>query len=308
MMRKLFGDGEVYTLDGGLATALEAKGLDLSSALWSAKILQDKPTTILEVHRDYYEAGGQIATTASYQASVAGLQDHLGLSDTEADALIIRSVQLACQARDEVRKRSGEQALLIAGSVGPYGAYLSNGAEYTGDYVLDDAAMRDFHRGRMRSLVDAGVDVLALETMPSISEIQTLIGLLVDEFPEIPAWLSCTLRDAGHLSDGTPVAKMAEMANSCDRIVAMGYNCIPQQLASAALDHLRPLTDKPLVIYPNSGEKWDAHAREWHGDKTSGQTIKELAKEWHAKGARLIGGCCRTDAADIRETSAAFGP
>lgn len=305
---RLLATGEVYILDGGLATALEAKGLDLSSALWSARILQDNPQAIYDVHREYFEAGGQIATTASYQASTSGLHDHLGLDDDGADNLIRKSAQLACDARDEIHDKDNNRVLLIAGSVGPYGAYLSNGAEYTGDYSLSDKEMRDFHRGRIRALVDGGVDLLALETMPSISEIESLLGLLKDEFPKVEAWLSCTLRDAEHLSDGTPVIRMVNLANDNDQITAVGYNCIPQQLASAALDHVRPLTTKPLVIYPNSGEQWNAKDREWHGDKATGQTLKELTQEWYAKGARLIGGCCRTDAADIKEISNTLKP
>lgn len=99
------------------------------------------------------------------------------------------------------------KTLLIAGSVGPYGAFLADGSEYRGDYSLPQTQMMDFHRPRVRALVDAGVDILACETLPSFAEINALVALL-QEFPGIPAWFSFTLRDSEHLSDGTPLREV----------------------------------------------------------------------------------------------------
>jgi len=299
---------EVIILDGGLATALEANGFDLNSRLWSAKILQDNPDAIYQVHLDYFLAGAHMATTASYQASIATLAENLDMTVEESKALIRRSVQLAQRARDDVLKRQPGKKLLIAGSVGPYGAYLSNGAEYTGAYSLPEKDMQAFHRDRVQALVDAGVDLLACETMPSMGEIQALLKLLRDEFPGARAWLSCTLRDAAHLADGTPVAEMLAAAEESEQVVAVGFNCIPEQLASEALGHVRGLgtTTKPCVIYPNSGEQYDATSKQWHGERPQGQAVRELAREWYVRGARYIGGCCRTNAEDIANMAAAL--
>lgn len=301
----LLDAGRSIVLDGALATELEARGLDLSSDLWSAQVLQTNPETIYNVHLDYYRAGADVAITASYQATSLGFKEHLGFSAEQSAELIKNSVQVAQQARDQALKELeslpiGPRMLLVAGSVGPYGAYLSNGAEYTGDYKIGDKEMKDFHRDRIQALVDAGVDLLACETMPNVDEIRCLLELLKEEFPATRAWVSCTLRDSQHLSDGTPLPEVVKLVDMEPQIIAFGVNCIPEQDVSPALDSLRPLTSKPVVVYPNSGETWDAKDRQWHGARAQGQTLATIISEWHDKGARLVGGCCRTGPADIK--------
>ncbi|KAI4721428.1 homocysteine methyltransferase [Aureobasidium sp. EXF-10727] len=297
-------------LDGALATELETRGLDLSSKLWSAKALEETPEAIYGVHLDYFRAGADIAITASYQATPLGLSQHLGMSLEQSQKLIRRSVELAQQARDTVlheeRKDSSVQPrrLLVAGSVGPYGAFLADGSEYRGDYHLSNNDFKDFHRPRIEALVAANVDILACETIPSLPEIKALIELLESDFPNTPAWLGVTLResDASLLSDGSSMSEVAQLVNSCSQIVSVGVNCIPEQNVSAALDYLRPLSDKPLIVYPNSGETWNAEARKWNGPRVEGKEHAELVREWLGKGARLIGGCCRTGPKDIQNT------
>ncbi|CAD0115286.1 unnamed protein product [Aureobasidium uvarum] len=306
----LLKDTPALILDGALATELETRGLDLSSKLWSAKALEETPEAIYGVHLDYFKAGADIAITASYQATPLGLSQHLGMSLEQSQKLIRRSVELAQQARDTVlqeeQNRSSIQPrkLLVAGSVGPYGAFLANGSEYRGDYHLSNDDFKDFHRPRIEALVAANVDILAYETIPSLPEIKALIELLETDFPNTPAWLGVTLResDASLLSDGSPMSEVVQLVNSCSQIVSVGVNCIPEQNVSAALDYLKPLTDKPLIVYPNSGETWNAEARKWNGPRVEGKEHAELVREWFGKGARLIGGCCRTGPKDIQNT------
>ncbi|KAI5211794.1 homocysteine methyltransferase [Aureobasidium subglaciale] len=298
-------------LDGALATELETRGLDLSSKLWSAKALEETPEAIYGVHLDYFKAGADIAITASYQATPLGLSEHLGMSLEQSQKLIRRSVELAQQARDtalqeEQGKISSAQPrkLLIAGSVGPYGAFLANGSEYRGDYHLSNDEFKDFHRPRIEALVAANVDILAYETIPSLPEIKALIELLETDFPKTPAWLGVTLKDSdvSLLSDGSSMSEVVRLVNACDQIVSVGVNCIPEQNVSAALEYLKPLTDKPLIVYPNSGETWNAKARQWNGPRVEGKEHAELVREWFSRGARLIGGCCRTGPKDIQNT------
>lgn len=311
IIENLLAEKTVVIVDGGLATELEARGLDLSSALWSARILQDNPNVIRDVHRDYYRAGADIAITASYQASPQGMQDHLRLTASQSRDLIKRSVRLAQEARDKVLVESRstgqpQRQLLVAGSIGPYGAYLSNGAEYTGDYSISADEMTDFHRARMQALIEAGVDVLACETMPSLPEIRVLLDLLAREHPSGRAWITCTLRDPSHLADGHSIAEVIHLVESSNQVVAFGFNCIPEQDVSSALESARALTSLPLIVYPNSGEVWNAKTRSWEGTRVGGQTLADLAREWNRKGARLIGGCCRTTPADIAVLKQAF--
>lgn len=297
---------DTLILDGALATELEARGCNLADTLWSAKVLMENPELIYQVHYDYFAAGANVAITASYQATPLGFAAR-GLDSGQASALIRQSVALAQRARDDYRAASGSQApLLVAGSVGPYGAYLANGAEYRGDYALPAAEMKDFHRPRVAALLEAGVDLLACETLPSFGEIQALISLLA-EFPHSSAWFSFTLRDAQHLSDGTPLSKVAEVINDAPQVVAVGLNCVALESVTPALQTLQALTDKPLLVYPNSGEQYDAVSKSWHS-APSGCTLHDKFPEWQQAGARLIGGCCRTTPQDIAAIAACCQP
>jgi homocysteine S-methyltransferase len=293
-------------LDGALATELEARGCNLADALWSAKVLMENPELIYQVHHDYFAAGAHVAITASYQATPQGFAAH-GLDEVQALELIKQSVKLAQRARDDYRAASASVApLLVAGSVGPYGAYLANGAEYRGDYALPEEEMKVFHRPRVQALVEAGVDLLACETLPSFAEAQALISLLA-EFPASRAWFSFTLRDAEHISDGTPLSKVAELVNAAPQVVAIGINCVALESVTPALRGLQALCDKPLLVYPNSGEQYDASSKTWHS-APSGCTLHDKFPEWQQAGARLIGGCCRTTPQDIAAIAACCQP
>ncbi|KAF3047474.1 AdoMet-homocysteine methyltransferase [Didymella heteroderae] len=293
-------------LDGALATYLETLGADISGALWSADILLQNPSLIKQTHLDYYRAGAQVAITASYQASLAGLSKHLNLSDDQGKDVVRKSVQLAQEARDEYLKECGNQeksnALWIAGSVGPYGAFLADGSEYRGDYVVGKEDMKAFHRGRIQALVDAGVDVLACETIPSLSETEALVELLQQEFAGKEAWFTFTLKDGQHISDGTPLSQIASLFDGAQQVIAVGFNCTPDDVGLEALRALKPLQQGKqwkMIVYPNSGEQWNAAAREWEGKRTEGGLLAVKTAQWVDAGAVLVGGCCRTTPADI---------
>lgn len=290
-------ESPLLILDGALATELEARGCQLADALWSAKVLMEDPELIYQVHYDYFVAGARCAITASYQATPQGFATR-GLSEDESLALIARSVELAQRARhDYLAVRPDAKTLLVAGSVGPYGAFLADGSEYRGDYALPEAEMMAFHRPRVQALLAAGADLLACETLPSFAEAQALVKLLA-EFPDARAWFSFTLRDAGHISDGTPLAEVVSWLNQQPQVVALGVNCVALESVTPALQQLQTLTDKPLVVYPNSGEQYDAGSKTWHS-APSGCTLHDKLTEWQQAGARLIGGCCRTSPGDI---------
>ncbi|CAI8824451.1 homocysteine S-methyltransferase [Kosakonia sp. YIM B13611] len=289
-------------LDGALATELEARGCSLVDNLWSAKVLMEDPQRIRDVHLDYFRAGAQIAITASYQATPAGFAAR-GLTEAQSKALIEKSVMLAKEASDIYRSENPNAGpLLVAGSVGPYGAYLADGSEYRGDYVCSREAFQAFHRPRIDALLNAGVDLLACETLPCFTEIDALAGLL-SEYPHAQAWFSFTLRDDQHLSDGTPLVQVVNALSGCPQIVALGINCIALSKTTVALKHLQSLSALPLVVYPNSGETYDAATKAWH---THGERCGSLAAylpQWLEAGARLIGGCCRTTPQDIAALS-----
>jgi homocysteine S-methyltransferase len=270
-------------LDGGLSTELEAQGHDVSSALWSARLLRDDPAAIVAAHAAFAAAGAQVATTASYQATVEGFTA-AGVDGTDARRLIASSVALA---------REGQGGGWVAGSVGPYGAMLADGSEYSGDYVdrMGVADLRAFHRPRMEILADAGADVLACETVPAAAEAAALIAEA--DALGIPIWLSLTTVVGGdgvvRTRRGERAADVFTMAQHVDAVVAVGVNCtaptaIGPSIAAAAS------AGKPVVVYPNSGEGWDAAARRWTG--SPGVSTDDVPG-WVAAGARMVGGCCR---------------
>ncbi|MGI5270692.1 homocysteine S-methyltransferase [Nonomuraea sp. CA-218870] len=280
-------------LDGGLATQLERLGADLGDALWSARLLLDDAGLIRQAHAAYFAAGADVATTASYQASIPGFLRR-GIDREQAERLIRLSVEVAAQARDEAGRG------LVAASVGPYGACLANGAEYTGDYGVDEDALLAWHRPRWEILASSEADLLACETIPSFAEARALARLLA-ETPSVKVWVSFSCRDAAHISDGTPIAEAAALFTGNPQVVAVGANCTAPRHIPGLIAALRG--GLPVVVYPNSGETWDAAERRWRGTADP-IGYGQAAKEWQAAGAALIGGCCRTTPDHIRELRA----
>lgn len=279
----------VLISDGGLATELEARGHDLSDDLWSARLLFDAPDEIVAAHAAFYRAGAAIATTASYQASFDGFAAG-GIPRDDAERLMRRSVELAMAARDQV----GADGRWVAASVGPYGAALANGEEYIGRYGLSVAKLAAWHLPRLEILADAGADVLAIETMPDIDEAEALVGLV--QRLGVPAWLSYTI-DGVQTRAGQPLAEAFAVAD-VPEIVAVGVNCCAPGDVLPAIQIARKVTDKPVIVYPNSGETWDGQRRAWVG---TSRWSSELAPQWVAAGARIVGGCCRVMPDDIAE-------
>lgn len=208
-------------------------------------------------------------------------------------------MELARKAREAYLAENPQAGtLLVAGSVGPYGAYLADGSEYRGDYQRSAEEFQAFHRPRVEALLDAGADLLACETLPNFAEISALAELLT-VYPRARAWFSFTLRDSEHLSDGTPLRDVVALLADYPQVVALGINCIALENTTAALQHLHGLTALPLVVYPNSGEQYDAVSKTWHHHGEHCAHLADYLPQWQAAGARLIGGCCRTTPADI---------
>lgn len=281
----------VIVADGGLATELEARGHDLSDSLWSARLLADAPSAIAGAHLAYFRAGAMIATTASYQASFEGFAAR-GIDASQAARLLRRSVTLADEAREEL---SGDgRRRWVAASVGPYGAMLGGGQEYTGRYGLSVGQLRDWHRPRLEVLAGAGADLLAAETVPDADEAEALAHLARDL--DVPCWLSYTIA-GDRTRAGQPLSDAFAVAAGIPQIVAVGVNCCAPSDVAMAVSLARQVTGKPVVAYPNSGESWDGPRRTWDGRREL--PGPPLVTGWIAEGARIVGGCCRVRPADI---------
>ncbi|GLZ28551.1 homocysteine S-methyltransferase [Lentzea sp. NBRC 105346] len=267
--------------DGGLATELERRGHDLSDPLWSARLLRDAPDEIVQTHRAFFCAGASIATTASYQASFEGL-------GRDTKMLLRRSVELARTARDEEAPGGW-----VAASVGPYGAMLADGSEYRGRYGLSVRELTRWHRPRIEILADEGPDVLAVETVPDIDEAEAVVASLGG----VRAWLSFTI-DGDRTRAGQPLAEAFALAEAPE-VIAIGVNCCAPEDVSTAIAIARATTDKPVIVYPNSGEEWTGR---WVGRS---HFRAAQAKQWADEGASIIGGCCRVYPDDIAAISRA---
>ena len=281
----------VVALDGGLSTELEAAGHDVSTSLWSARLVEQDPAAVVAAHTRFFAAGARVATTASYQVSAQGFAA-AGLGAPAAERSLRRSVALAQDARE----RSGlTTRAWVAGSVGPYGAVLADGSEYTGAYAggdgLDLAALRRFHRPRLQALADAGADVLACETLPAALEVEALLLELAEL--DVPAWISLTTEvDAAgtvRTRRGERADQVFAMVRDAPSVVAAGVNCLAPGDVAAAVS-AAGASSRPVVVYPNSGERWDAQERSWAGDP---RLHPADVQRWLDGGARLVGGCCR---------------
>ncbi|MEU5220426.1 homocysteine S-methyltransferase [Streptomyces sp. NPDC020807] len=290
-LAEALGEGPVV-LDGGLSNQLEAQGCDLSDELWSARLLADGPEQIEAAHAAYVRAGARVVTTASYQATFEGFARR-GADRAETERLLARSVELARLASGQVTEE-----VWVAASVGPYGAMLADGSEYRGRYGLSVRELERFHRPRVEALAAAGPDVLALETVPDADEAEALLRAVAG--CGVPVWLSYTVA-GGRTRAGQELAEAFALASGNDQVVAVGVNCCDPEEVGAAVELAAAVTGKPVVVYPNSGELWDAEARGWYGtatfgpaeDEGKGASAAALAADWAGAGARLIGGCCR---------------
>jgi homocysteine S-methyltransferase len=312
----------IRVLDGGMATELEHRGCDISGPLWSAHTLKDSPETIEAVHLSYLDAGADCILTASYQVSALGYAElasdthkrmpHVrevnvgGSQDAHqsAAAALRQSVNLAISAREKYRQKS-PRPVWIGASLGPYGAALHNGAEYHGNYDIRFDGLVRFHAERLAVLKDTEADFVVFETVPSLEEAKAIVEAL-RQYPAIYGWISFTCKDAEHVAHGEKLAECAALLDNEPQVIAIGVNCTHPKYVSFLIGELKKATHKPIVVYPNSGEGWDARNRRWIGSSSAAE-FGHLAREWAVAGARAIGGCCRTGPEHIRAIRQALG-
>lgn len=282
-------------MDGGLGTELESSGCDVTGILWSGQLLLDAPEVVEAAHRRFFAAGAQVAISASYQLSFEGLAA-VGVDRSAAETMLRRSVAVAAAAREAA---VDPDRTWVAASVGPYGAALADGSEFRGTYGKTVTELRQWHRPRLAVLAESGADVLAVETIPCLAEVEALLREI--DGSGVPSWLSLTCASATTTRAGEPVAEAFAMATDVAEIVAVGVNCLPPADARELVATAAQSAGKPVVVYPNSGEEWDAVHKSWHGD---GSLLAGEIAGWLADGARLVGGCCRVRPAEIEKLAA----
>lgn len=295
---------EFSILDGGSATELVRLGHESinDDPLWSARLLHTNPDAVLQIHKNFLEHGSDIIETVSYQASVEGFKKHLDVTQEQAVQLIKNSVELARRACREISEDKKTAEGKVAGSVGPYGAVLCDGSEYTGTYVddLSEQELINWHRPRVKALVEAGVDYIAIETMPSQKEAECVAKLIQTDFPQARCWVSFSCKDGERTCHGESFREAIESVVKYDQVVAVGTNCTDPQYITPLLKCIQPLSlQKSVIVKPNSGEKW-TRGTGWYG-KADCRRLNECAEEWIQCGARWLGGCCRVYPQDIKD-------
>jgi homocysteine S-methyltransferase len=285
-------------IDGGLSNQLEKQGHDLNHKLWSAKLLESDPEAIIKAHLAYLEAGAQCITTASYQASIPGFMS-IGYDMATAESLIKKSVHLAEKAIKRFHLKGSKP--IIAASVGPYGAYLADGSEYHGNYGISEETLREFHEHRISLLDHSNADILACETIPSFKETLVLANILKDMNKQ--TWVSFSCKDEFHINDGTPIEDCVDILSDHPNIFAIGVNCTSPKYISGLVKAIKPkIKDKRIIVYPNSGDVYNAETKVW-SELSSSEQLLNQAKEWINLGVDIIGGCCRIGPKDIKSLS-----
>jgi len=300
IIEKILAEYPFIILDGGFATELEKKGFDLKDHLWSAKLIAEAPDAVRDVHLSYLNAGADCILTSSYQATVSGFLS-AGYSKREAIHIIGDSVRIAKDAIRLFHESSpgmrNRPEPFLAASAGCYGAFLADGSEYRGDYHLEPAAYKNFHRERVDILADAGAEIIAFETFPSMEE-AAAVAELMDEYNDIQYWIVFTVKDAFTTSHGDNFNDCIKLLHGRKNLIAAGINCSPPEFISPVLESLDSELKKNFAVYPNSGEHYHTDCSCWEDDP-SASDYRRLAEDWYNKGAALIGGCCRTGPGDI---------
>mmetsp|Transcript_795 Transcript_795/g.2053 ORF Transcript_795/g.2053 Transcript_795/m.2053 type:complete len:358 (+) Transcript_795:88-1161(+) len=285
-------------IDGGLSAELESiRAAPLPSDLWTGALVLDDPLSLQQAHANFVRAGARLVTSASYQLNMDNLQTHRGLSRSAACDTLVHSVRLAREAvPDDV---------LVACSLGAYGASLSNGAEYTGEYPgMTEDGLYAFHKDRLSAVREAGADVFVFETIPSGPEVRAILRLAKES--DINCFVSFQCRDETSLGDGTPVSTVARCCHDAQiaGLLAVGTNCVSPSVVFSVLSEVaKACPSIPLLCYPNSGEVWDAVGRKWL-PATSGTSLLSALPTWSSLGPLFIGGCCRVDAALLARIAA----
>lgn len=273
--------GQAILLDGGLATQLEARGHDLSDTLWSARLLLEDPDEVRAAHADFFAAGAQVATTASYQVSASGFVA-AGPGRDNAELALRRSVQLAREAASA----AATDGAWVAAS----GRAVRRGpGERFGVprrlHGLSVTELRAWHprleiprrRGRRRPRADdpvprggrgparggrsprrRGVAVAHGRRAGIVPAAVRSSGAADSRSVDGSLDVEATTSDLEALSlpttrFGEPIAQAYAMAADVPGVVAVGANCFDPALVAGVAHAARPF-GHAVIAYPNSGE------------------------------------------------------
>ena len=271
---------KIKLLDGSLSYPLENKGINLNTRLWTAQVLIDDPHILSEIHSKYVKCGVDYISTSSYQLSHDALLQ-LGYRKKEINKIFKRSLDLAVKA---VEKKEIE----IVGSFGPFGSLLADGSEYTGKYKYDDLIIKDYHKNNFKVINNQKLDIILYETIPSLKEIKIISDVI--KYSQKKFWISMTCNKNLKLRDNSSLKEACKILSEMDNISVIGVNCVDPLITSDIIKKLKDYSSKKILVYPNSGEKYNSYTKKWDGESSINN---ELIKDWISLSPDIIGGCCR---------------
>ena len=278
---------KVLLLDGATGTELGRRGVDISLPLWSAHALIESPEILKEVHRDYLRAGADMVTTNTFRTHRRSL-DKAGMGD-RARKLTQLAVKIARQARDEV-----SPAAKVLGCVSPLEDC------YRPDLAPDFATAEREHGEMIANLLEAGADMILIETMNTLRE--TIAAARQAQTLAPGKWMVsvCTKSDGppGVLLSGEP---MTDLLTKIEGAWSVGVNCVAAPAVEAQVKMLRLLAPHHVRIsaHANIGYR-DADGNWICTDAIEPAKYAEYVAAWIVAGASVIGGCCGTRPETIR--------
>lgn len=279
-------------LDGATGTELDRRGVDISLPLWSARALLDASDVLAAVHRDYLEAGAGAVTTNTFRTHRRTLA-RMGL-EARAATLTRQAVEIARTVRDEVRPEA-----LVLGSVAPLEDC------YQPSLAPEAAACRAEHGEMISRLLEAGVDLILIETMNNLHEAAAAVEAARNAGAR---WIAsfCTRSQGppGILLSGEP---LTDLLGDLHDAHAVGVNCVAAPSVEAQVRFLRKALPRGVRVSAYANIGYADTAGNWvTTDAVDPLQYAGYARRWLEAGATIVGGCCGTTPETIRAVVAAL--
>jgi homocysteine S-methyltransferase len=306
--------GAPLLLDAAMGTELSRRGANTAPPLWSARALVEAPELVEEIHREHVAAGAEILTIASFRLHARNMRESsCSLSQRE---LIARAVGVSRRAMSEfsskVNSEAQQESQAARPSDGPThpskkifsGVWIAGSLApledcYRPDRVPSEAEISSEHSEMAAALAAQGVDLILVETMNTIRELAAATRAAVST--SLPVVASMVTDGDGRLLSGESIGDAAKALLSLSRPPdALGINCVPARRIGGDLARLRDAAPGiPLAVYANTGRALD-EARGLFTEPIDPYEYASLARGWLAAGARIVGGCCGTNAGHLR--------
>ena len=276
-------------MDGAMGTELMRRGIELPLPLWSSMSNIDQFDQVMNIHKDYIEAGSDILTTNTFRTTPRTFIK-AGYSQNESEIISEQCCNMAIEAAKHAVKNENT---LIAGSVAP----LEDCYEPS-HFPGKEIAKKEFQLIIDR-IIRKGVDILLFETMGNYEEIES--ALQVSNHVEIQRWLSIVLKNKNSILDGTELQKVVELANK-NKIDMVLINCTPVNIILEALDIFLGYRKGKWGVYPNAGENMPTKDGEFVS-KLDDESICKAIQGYITLGASVVGSCCGSTPNTVRKIS-----